>query len=226
MPYSFRDPFPFRFGRKPCAPYDGLESIVKANLGDALSTDDMTSTDADVRATTLMFLGAKRANDRRIVQQVDPSKLTEPLLSRQESILLIHCSKYEPIHLRRARVAARLLAHFDALAGSVSAIAENAFSPWTYQVHYSPLSTAVSLWPGNGYATSWTSSIATLTVEYIRPVGATDLECAMRRNACTASLDEVLPAWMRFEFHETPDGSDFHWLVGISRIGIAVIGDP
>jgi hypothetical protein len=173
-----------------------------------------------------MMLGPYRANQRRILQQSDPRTLTDPLLSRWEALLGIHCSKYEAAYLRRARVAARLLAHYDATSGSISSIAEQAFAPWTYQVHYSPLATAVAMWPGNGYATSWTSTVATMSVEYIRPVGATDAECATRRNACMASLDEVLPAWATFAFHETPDGSDFHWIVGISRVGIAVIGDP
>jgi hypothetical protein len=225
MPFSFRDPFPFSFGPQPTADYDGLEAIVKANLGDALSQDDMTATDADIRATTLMMLGAKRANDRRITQQIDPRTLTDPLLSRWESILLIHCSKYEPIHIRRARVASRLMAHYDATSGSISAIAENAFAPWLYQIHYSPLATAVMSWPGNGNPTNFTSTVAEFSVEYIRPVGATDSECSLRRNACRAALDEVCPAWVVFNFHETDDGLDFHWIVGVSHIGIAVIGD-
>lgn len=225
MPFSFRDPFPFRFGRKPCSDYDGLEAVVKANLGDALSQDDMTTTDADIRATTLMMLGAKRANDRRVTQGIDPRTLTDPLLSRWEAILLIRCSKYEPIHLRRARVAARLMAHYDATSGSISAIVEQAFSPWTYQIRYSPLATAVLSWPGNGAASDWYSTVAEFSVEYIRPVGATDSECSLRRNSCMAALDEVCPAWVIFNFHETDDGLDFHWIVGVSHVGIAVIGD-
>src|SRR5574343_1338282 len=104
MPFTFRDPFPFSLGPNCTDDYDRIETVYKANLGDALSTEDMTTADAKMRATCLMMLGVKRANQRRIVQGQDPGALTDPLLARWESILGIQRPSNEAIHLRRSRV--------------------------------------------------------------------------------------------------------------------------
>lgn len=230
MPFTFRDPFPFSLGPNCTDDYDRLETVYKANLGDALSTEDMTTADAKMRATCLMFLGVKRANRRRITQQQDPRTLTDPLLARYEAILAIQRPANEAIHLRRARVAARLLAHYDATSGSLSTIVTEAFAPWTAVIHYTPIANAVTNWPGGtppwNDANAWYSTVALICVEYIKPYAGTDAEAKTKREACLASLDEVCPAWVRFGFHETPPGYDFHWYSDISRTDITAVGDP
>lgn len=229
MPFSFRDPFPFSLGPNCTDDYDRLETVYKANLGDALSTDDLTTADAKMRATCLMFLGVKRANQRRVVQGQDPRALTDPLLARWEAVFKIQRPANEPIHLRRARVAARLLAYFDATSGSLNKIVSEAFAPWTAVIHYTPLADAVTNWPGGtppwDDSTAWYSTVALICVEYIKPTAGSDDEAKTKREACRAALDEVTPAWLVFGFHETPQALDYHFYIGVSPMDMTAIGD-
>lgn len=219
---TWRSSFPQRLGANSAERVTKIYDQLHANLG-ALSTAQGTINDADTVAAARLLSLADRAIDRRVGQMCDPRTLTDPLLSRWERILGIMVSVHDTDLIRRNRVAARLLAHYDARSGAISSIAAKAFSPWTTQPHFNNAATAVMSWPGNGNAMGWTSSVANLTIEYVRPVAATDADAKARVDACRIALDDNIPAWCTFNFHETGEGQSYGFLVGISKLGIAVL---
>lgn len=225
---TWRSPFPLHLGAGSTKRIDKIYSTIRQNIGTALSDSESSNTVAeDIAAARLLSL-ASRANDRRICQGQDPRTLTEPLLSRWESFLGIVVSANDSEYARRYRVAARLISDYTGQSGSISKACETSFSPWEVDVHYNSVSTAVMSWPGGSppAASDWYSTVAMIAVEYTRPAGASDDDAATRRESCRAVLDEILPAWVTFGFHETPEGYDFHWIADVTKCDIGVVGDP
>lgn len=220
---TWRSPFPLHIGGGSTRRITRIYDALIANRGDAVTTEQGTIAGGEIVADARLLSLADRAIDRRVVQGQDPRKLTNPRLARWESVLGITRGVNDTDLVRRLRVASRLLANADAGSGGISRIAQEAFAPWATQVHYHDAATAMVAWPGTGEDTEWTSSVALITVEYIRPSGATDAECEPRVAACLASLDENLPAWTTFCCSETFEGDSFGFILGKSRLGHAAL---
>ncbi|MFA4900979.1 MAG: hypothetical protein WC563_15780 [Brevundimonas sp.] len=206
---------------------------IHANMGDAITQASSSVADVENKAAAREIATADRAIERRIVQE-DPLKLTEPMLSRREAIMGISASINDSMQVRRARVAARELASYSGGSGSISTIVETSFSPWTAMAHFWPApdpanpASAKALWLGStpaGSATDWYSTVALITIEYIRPANGTDEEAQAKADACRAALDEYLPAWTTFCFSETYEGDAFGFYVGVSRLGFAALSE-
>lgn len=220
---TWRSPFPHQLGGQSVKRVSRIYDGIRSNIGDALNTEQGTIAGGELVAEARLLSLADRAIDRRRLQGIDPRKLTDPRLARWEHFLGITRSVNDSDQVRRRRVASRLLADYGAGSGSISRIAQESFAPWATQVHYHDAATAAMLWPGNGSATSWTSSVALITVEYIRPTGASDNDCKARVDACLAALDEYLPAWTTFCCSETFEGYEYGFRVGVSRLGHAAL---
>jgi uncharacterized protein YmfQ (DUF2313 family) len=220
---TWRSPFPRQFGANSTRRITKIYDSIKSELGTALATEPGTLADAENVAAARLLSLADRAIDRRVIQGSDPRKLTEPRLSRWEAILGITASVNDSDQIRRNRVAARLLAYYSGGSGSISRMITEAFAPWTAVAHYNDAATAVMHWPVTSEPTAWTSSVANITIEYVRPAGATDDDARGRVDAARASLDEYLPAWCTFNFHETAEGGTYGFRVGVSKLGLAVL---
>jgi len=220
---TWRAPFPHQLGGGSTKHITRIHDSIRSNLGDAITSEPGTLNGVEIIAAARLLSLADRAIDRRIRQMQDPRKLTDPRLARWETFLGISRSVNDTDQIRRLRVASRLLADYGAGSGSVSRIASEAFAPWTTQVRYHDAATAMAAWPGSGDATAWTSSVALITVEYIRPTGASDDDCKARVDACMSALDEYLPAWATFCCSETFEGDAFGFILGKSRLGHAAL---
>jgi len=220
---TWRSPFPFQLGGQSVARVSRLYDGLRSNIGDALNTEQGTIAGGEIVAEARMLSLADRAIDRRVKQLQDPRKLTDPRLARLEAFLGITRSVNDTDQIRRLRVASRILVGYGAGSGELSRLASEAFAPWTATVHYHDAATALSAWPGNGLTTSWTSSVALITVEYVRPTSASDADCKARVDACSAALDEHLPAWCTFCCSETYEGDTFGFMIGKSRFGHAAL---
>lgn len=217
---TWRSPLPMQFGGGSTRRITRLYDSLNANQGDAITTEQGTIAGADNVASARLLSLADRAIDRRRRQGQDPRTLTDPRLSQWEAILGITRSVNDSDDVRRLRVASRLLASYGATSGSLSRLASEAFAPWTTQVRYHDAATAATLWPDStpADATAWTSSVALITVEYIRPMSASDADCKARVDACNAALDEYLPAWATFCCSETYEGGSLGFYCGVSRL--------
>lgn len=222
---TWKSPFPFRLGAGSTRMIQRFYDRIHANLGDAISQDPGSVADVETKAAARLLSLAERAKLRRIIQ-ADPRKLTEPRLSRWESILGIIPSVNDSDFTRRYRVAARLLAAYTGGSGSIDTIVQTAFYPWTYKVRYHDVAHAATFWLGStpaGSATDWYSTVALITIEYLRPAGATNDDVNARCDSCRAALDEYLPAWATFCFSETLSGYEYGFRVGVSRLGHAAL---
>lgn len=222
---TWKSPFPFRLGAGGARVIERFYDRLHAEHGDAISSDPNSIADVETKATARLLSLAHNARQRRILQ-ADPRKLTEPRLSRQERILGIIPSVNDSAFARRYRVAARLLAAYTGGSGSIDTIVQTALYPWSYKVRYHDVAHAATLWLGStpaGTAEDWYSTVALITVEYLRPAGASDDEAKVRCDSCRLPLDEYLPGWATFCFSETLAGYEYGFRVGVSRLGHAAL---
>ena len=206
--FGWKSTFPIRLGGGGHNSVEDIYESLKANVGDALSTEDETAHDAELKAIARLLSIGDRALER-YQRQADFRKVSQ-LLDRWEDVLAIRSSVNDSLVERRNRVAARLRTNFNATAEGVSRVAAASFYPWTTDVHYTPLSDAVLYWPGgttlSGYP--WYSTVCHFSVEYRRPQGSSEADVSARRDACEASLDEYVPAWATFDMSETQTTGD------------------
>ncbi len=222
---TWRCPFPRPFGGNSVSRVSRIHDALISNVGDAMTTEQGTIAGGELVASARLLSLADRAIDRRVRQGQDPRKCSDPLLARWESILGIGASVNDSDNARRARVAARLLTNYGAGAGELSRIAATAFGSWTTAIHYNDATSAAMLWPGSTPSVpgSWYSTVALITVEYIRPMAATDDEARAKCGACADAFNEFLPAWTTFFFSETYSGDAYGFLVETSRLGFAAL---
>lgn len=221
---TWRSPFPRSFGASSTKRIDGIYDAIVENLGDALTHEETSINAADDIAAARLLSVADRAIDRRVTMVTDPRLARGETLQRWEDILGIAASVKLTEAQRATNCATRLIQLNDAGSGGIDAIAAVAFDPWEVESHYNTLSTAVAYWPGNGYSTSWTSTLANVCVEYVRPATATDADVEWRRAACSVALDDILPAWATFTLSETPEGYDFGFHCDVSRLDYTCLG--
>lgn len=200
--------------------------LLRANMGDALSSDETTpaANVAEDMAAARLLAWADRFTDLR-VNQWYPRKVSV-MLERWEAILGVIPTQTDTEYDRRQRIASRLLGTFEATQEAIQRICDDAFYPWTVTLRVVDYADAESHYPGYSYvaATPWYSTILRITVEYERPLTASDEETNKRIEVCTASLDEHLPAYTTFNFSETFTGYTYGFTVGVSSIGSAAIG--
>lgn len=224
---TWRSPFPRRFGGGSTKRMTEIFDTIQENLGDAFAHEQTSINAADDIAAARLLWCADRAIDRRIMMTTDPRRARGPMLQKWEDVLGIVPSETQTEAQRATTAAARLIQLNDAGSGGVDAIAAVAFDPWTVEAHYNTLATAISHWPGGSPAepTEWTSTIANVCIEYIRPAAATDADVDWRVSACSSALDEILPAWTTFTLSETPDGGTFGFYCDVSRLDYTCLGE-
>lgn len=189
----------------------------------AFATADTTSQGSEAVATARLLAAADSLVDLRLAQS-DPVTMTVAVESWERVLGLVPGSA-DTDYTRRCRIASRISGYFSALAGAVSSIAENSFSPWTVQLHFNSTATAKVLWPAGTHTTDddWYSTVALVCVEYLRPATASDADVETRRQTCADALEEYLPAWAVYSLSETPDGSTYGFRVGVSRLGYTAL---
>ena len=200
-----------------------IYQALKSELGDgALSDSTSSAVEADTIATTRLLMRAD-AWIRRRLNQWYPETMGY-MLDRWEAILGIVPRRGDTRAQRILRIAPRMCVGRGALSGAISQIAISSFSPWATNVRYMPLALATASWPGGtpSAPTSWTSDVAHIVVEYIRPAGATDDDAQSRRDACYAALDDALPAWATFDMSETQEGYSFGFTLDLPNLDVSV----
>jgi hypothetical protein len=220
---TWRSTLPLRLGGGSTKRITQIYNGLRANSGDAFSTDEESVAAYEDKATARLLSIADRAIDRRVQQGQDPRKLSGMRLERWEDFLGLVVPSTDSSQARRRRVASRLLDDTGGMHSSASSIAANAFAPWTTQIYTRDLTLANAYWPGNGYPDQFASDIAGIVCAFVRPVTATDDDVQQRIDVCTAAFDERLPAWCTFEFGETYSGDAEGWILGVSRLGLAML---
>jgi len=207
---TWRSPFPLRLGGNSHKVISDIYEELNANMGTALSIEPGSLDDIETVATARALSIADRAIERRLVQ-IDPMGLST-LLPRWEAILAIVPAPGETRAARVRRVAARRTRTRSSLGSGLSLLAELAFDPWDTRLRFTDNAHAVKYWLGGIGAEAatatlfWTSSVAHLVVEYIRPAGASDEDVTSRRAACLEALEEFAAAWATFDTSETQEG--------------------
>jgi hypothetical protein len=230
---TWEAPLPLRLGGASNERVRKIFDLLRANMGSAFSSDEVTpaANVAEDIAAARLLAWADRFVDLRI-NQWDPHKTTV-MIERWEAILGVVPTQTDTDFERRIRIAARLLGRFSGTYSAILQIATESFAPWAVAIHTNTAASAVAWWPGGSPisdplwaswgVTSWYSTILNVCVEYKRPIAATDAEVETRRQACLASLDEHLPAYCTYNVSETLDGSDFGFRIGESRLGYAAL---
>ena len=225
--FGWTNPFPIRFGRSKSRRTKQAFRTIRDNTGSVLTDSDTSINVCEDMAAARVLCMAQCIIDRR-VNQSDPMKLSN-LLERWEDILQIVPSTDQTDWARRRAVAARLKTLYGGRAGELAALAEEAFSPWTVRLHFVPPSKAVMFWPGNGNASQWSSTVAIIIVEYIRPANASQDEVDERTEACLEALNNWAPSWATFNLSETQsygtNAQQFGFYCDQPNIDIAVLTD-
>lgn len=200
---GWKTPWPIRFGGTAHEPVEDAYLSLRANIGDALSDEEDSATDAETQAQARLIAGAD-ARLQSFVEQSDPRALSS-MLARWEAILGIQPSRNDSDATRRQRVSARLLTNYTASTEGIDRIARESFYPWKAKVHYTDADQATKYWPGGtSHPTyDWYSTVARIVVEYYKPAYASKAAVDKRVAACTKALDEFAPAWTIFEMSQT-----------------------
>lgn len=201
--FGWQSPFPLRLGGNAHKSVQDAYESINSNIGTALSTEDMSATDAENKAFARALGSADRAIER-FANQSNPAKLTN-MLERWESILVLRPSVNDTPYSRRHRVAACLLSNYNAGIDGLSRIAGESFAPWKTRLQFTSIEDAQVYWPGGtpNATYPWYSTAARIVVEFIRPKNSSDAERDLRVDACKAVLDEYAAAWATFDTSET-----------------------
>lgn len=206
---TWRAPFPLRFGGGSHKRVSHAFDTIRANVGTSLSSDmESANVAEDIAAARLLTRGGTIVDVR--IAQYYPRKLTWAL-ERWEAILGITSGANDTDQVRRSRIASRMLGNYTSTSAALSRIAAEAFYPWRTAVHYVgrqqfPGNSQWVKWPPNGNTYEWSSPIASFSIEYVRPAGASDSDVHTRLNAAYAAFDEHVAAWATFTFSETQEG--------------------
>jgi hypothetical protein len=211
---GWKTPFPIRFGGRAHESVEDAYESLRANVGDAMTDDDDSASDAEIQATARLLSHADSYLEA-FANQSDPRALSS-LLSRWETILAVQPSVNDSNATRRARVASRLLTAYTASSEGIDAIAREAFYPWRTRAHYLDASDAVMYWPGGNSHPDydWYSTTAYILVEYELPTGASAESAASRWAVCKRALDEFAPAWTTFDYTETQSTGTYAGVLG------------
>jgi len=200
-----------------------IYQALKAEMGEGALSDSSTSvTEADLVATARLLARAD-AWIRLRINQWYPDSMSV-MMDRWEAIFGIVPGNNDTRYQRALRLAPKMcMSCRNGLSGSISQIATTAFQPWVTNVRYVPLASATASWPGGVPAapTEWTSSVANVCVEYIRPAAATDADVKIRRDACISALDDAIPAWATFCLSETREGYTFGFYLDMPNLDLA-----
>lgn len=200
-----QNPFPFRFGGGTRAHIVALNAMLD-DIADVYDVTDDSPMPAEMLGYAIA-IGYIWALNGRLRNSLDPSKMLETLTVWEEATKS-RPTVTDPVHRRRARVAAKLRGLLGNtptdIADTARAIAGDNFVT-TLLV---PTASEVVYWPGvnpgpPGY--EWSSNRAVVCIQLQRNT-LNDGEYAALASRVFQALDPMLPVWMRMVIGEGDAG--------------------